>query len=232
MTLGSSARPIAKSPLFPFLWTESSDAVVAVHVPADVPEDHIENEEYGEDEERDEDGLCHRRDDRLHVRSRAGQKRRAEGLRPSVLSPLSPSLSSAPLLRSGGNCWGRSPELCRARTYTFRPRRTCTRTPRREGYPIWAAGDPGAQRVEGLPRIEERRGSEWAVSPQVLSVSACRTAEDTAAGKQAGSRLDNAMKSSRWMFRFKSRRDVSRLKSGEKSQIARRAAALVSKQVD
>lgn len=51
MTLGSagsSARPIVK---FPFL-TESSNAVVAVHVSANVPKDHIEDEEYGEDEER------------------------------------------------------------------------------------------------------------------------------------------------------------------------------------
>lgn len=54
MTLGSagsSARPIVKFPFFPFL-TESSNAVVAVHVSANVPKDHIEDEEYGEDEER------------------------------------------------------------------------------------------------------------------------------------------------------------------------------------
>lgn len=53
MTLGSagcSERPIVKSPLFP-LW-KSSNAVVAVHVSANVPQDHIEDEEYGEDEER------------------------------------------------------------------------------------------------------------------------------------------------------------------------------------
>jgi len=31
---------------------ESSNAVVAVHVSANVPKDHIEDEEYGEDEER------------------------------------------------------------------------------------------------------------------------------------------------------------------------------------
>lgn len=43
--------PAVKFPLFPFL-TESSDAVVAVNVSANVPKDHIENEEDGENEER------------------------------------------------------------------------------------------------------------------------------------------------------------------------------------
>lgn len=33
-------------------WNPPLNAVIAVHVPADVPEDHIEDEEYGEDEER------------------------------------------------------------------------------------------------------------------------------------------------------------------------------------
>lgn len=54
MTLGSagsSVRPIELFPLFP-LFPESSDAVVAVHVSANVPEDHIKDQEYGEDEER------------------------------------------------------------------------------------------------------------------------------------------------------------------------------------
>lgn len=54
MTLGSlgpSVCPRREIPVIPVL-TESSDAVVAVHVSANVPKDHIENEEYGEDEER------------------------------------------------------------------------------------------------------------------------------------------------------------------------------------
>lgn len=51
--LGGLLRaPHCDIPVTPVL-TESSNAVVAVHVPANVPEDHIENEEYGEDEERD-----------------------------------------------------------------------------------------------------------------------------------------------------------------------------------
>lgn len=53
VTLGSSAHPIEKRPLLLlFFLTESSDAVVTVHVSANVPKDHIEDEEYGEDKER------------------------------------------------------------------------------------------------------------------------------------------------------------------------------------
>lgn len=54
MTLGSvgfSVRPIVIFQLFSFLM-ESSNAVVAVHVSANVPKDHIEDQKYGEDEER------------------------------------------------------------------------------------------------------------------------------------------------------------------------------------
>lgn len=74
--------------------------MVAVHVSANVPKDHIENEEYGEDEERYQDGLGHRRDERLHVRSRAGQSGLGLRVRPSSVCYLSrspPLLSSAPV---------------------------------------------------------------------------------------------------------------------------------------
>lgn len=70
---------------------ESSDAVVAVNVSADVPEDHVEDEEYGEDEERYEDGLGHRRDERLHVRSGSRAERRGAprlSVRPSFRAPF------------------------------------------------------------------------------------------------------------------------------------------------
>lgn len=80
---GLLRAPHRESPAILVL-TESSDAVVAVNVSANVPKDHIEDEEYGEDEERYEDGLGHRRDERLHVRSRAGQSGVGLRVRPSV----------------------------------------------------------------------------------------------------------------------------------------------------
>lgn len=43
--------PHCEIPVIPVL-TESSYAVVAVHVSANVPKDHIEDEEYGENKER------------------------------------------------------------------------------------------------------------------------------------------------------------------------------------
>lgn len=48
---GLLCAPHCEIPVFPVL-KESSNAVVAVHVSANVPKDHIEDEEYGEDEER------------------------------------------------------------------------------------------------------------------------------------------------------------------------------------
>lgn len=44
-----------------------SDAVVTVHVPADVPQDHVEDEQNGEDEESHQDRLGHGRDEGLHL---------------------------------------------------------------------------------------------------------------------------------------------------------------------
>ena len=62
-----------------------SDAVITVHVSADVPEDHVEDEEDGEDKERHEDSLGHRRDERLHLSGEPAAVRRAGG---SSYSPL------------------------------------------------------------------------------------------------------------------------------------------------
>ncbi len=39
-----------------------SGPVVTIHVPADVPQDHVENKEDGKDEESHQDRLRHRRD--------------------------------------------------------------------------------------------------------------------------------------------------------------------------
>lgn len=71
--------------------------MVTVHVSANVPKDHIEDEEYGEDKERYQDGLGHRRDERLHVRSGAGQSGVELRVCPSSVScrPRSPPLLSA-----------------------------------------------------------------------------------------------------------------------------------------
>lgn len=83
--------------------------MVAVHVSANVPKNHIEDEEYGEDEERYEDGLGHRRDERLHVRSRAGQSGVGLRVRPSSVCclPRSPPLLSAvPVATVEDGAWG------------------------------------------------------------------------------------------------------------------------------
>ncbi len=62
VTLLSLAAP-GSPPLSP----RPSDAVVTVHVPADVPQDDVEDEQNGEDEESHQDCLGHGRDEGLHL---------------------------------------------------------------------------------------------------------------------------------------------------------------------
>ncbi|XP_017899926.1 PREDICTED: myosin heavy chain IB, partial [Capra hircus] len=81
-----------------------SDAVVAVHIAADVPEDHVEDEQDGEDEQRHQDGLGHGRDERLHgpggARGRGARGARRSRPPSAPGAPRRPRAASA-VLRAG-----------------------------------------------------------------------------------------------------------------------------------
>ncbi|KAH1185671.1 hypothetical protein KIL84_018420 [Mauremys mutica] len=59
ITLVGSVNAAAQHP--------SSDSVIAIHVSADVPENHIEDQEDGKDEQSYQNSLGHRRNEGLHV---------------------------------------------------------------------------------------------------------------------------------------------------------------------